>query len=88
MAEFPANCRDDDEPREMLSCKFIVMQGMEVSEMSQELRWCLRSNCPRYACVFVKIFSHEILGETIRFAFSIFIAICTPACFCTTSNDL
>jgi len=35
---------DDDESREMLSCQFIVMPGMEVTELSQELKWCLRSN--------------------------------------------
>jgi hypothetical protein len=38
---------DDDEPREMLACKFIVMPGMEVSELSQELKWCLRSKLPQ-----------------------------------------
>jgi hypothetical protein len=37
---------DDDESREMLSCKFIVMPGMEISELSQELRWCLRAKLP------------------------------------------
>jgi hypothetical protein len=37
---------DDDEPREMLSCKFIVMPGMEITELSQELRWCLRAKLP------------------------------------------
>jgi len=37
---------DDDEPREMQSCKFIVMPGMEVTDMSQELKWCLRSKLP------------------------------------------
>ena len=37
---------DDDEPREILSCKFIVMPGMEISELSQELRWCLRAKLP------------------------------------------
>jgi len=34
---------DDVEPREMLSCKFLVMPGMEILEISQELKWCLRS---------------------------------------------
>jgi hypothetical protein len=38
---------DDDEPREMLACKFIVMPGMEISELSQELKWCLRSKLPQ-----------------------------------------
>ena len=37
---------DDDEPREMISCKFIVMPGMEVTELSQELKWCLRAKLP------------------------------------------
>lgn len=42
---------DDDEPREMLACKFIVMPGMEVSELSQELKWCLRAKLPQDATV-------------------------------------
>src|SRR6266403_1623862 len=42
---------DDDESREMLSCKFIVMPGMEVTELSQELKWCLRSKLPSDAPV-------------------------------------
>jgi hypothetical protein len=37
---------DEDEPHEMLSCKFIVMPGMEIMEMSQELKWCLRAKLP------------------------------------------
>ncbi len=37
---------DDDAPREMQSCKFIVMPGMEITDMSQELKWCLRSKLP------------------------------------------
>src|SRR5436305_15093110 len=37
---------DDDDSREMLACKFIVMPGMEVTELSQELKWCLRSKLP------------------------------------------
>jgi hypothetical protein len=37
---------DDDESREMLSCKFIVMPGMEITELSQELKWCLRAKLP------------------------------------------
>jgi hypothetical protein len=37
---------DDDESRDMLACKFIVMPGMEVTELSQELKWCLRSKLP------------------------------------------
>jgi hypothetical protein len=37
---------DDDEAREMISCKFIVMPGMEVNELSQELKWCLRAKLP------------------------------------------
>ena len=38
MAKLP----DDDQAREMLSCKFIVMAGMEISELSPELKLCLR----------------------------------------------
>ena len=30
----------------MLACKFIVMAGMDISELSQELKWCLRSKLP------------------------------------------
>ncbi len=33
---------DDDETREMLSCKFMVMAGMEISKVSPELKACLR----------------------------------------------
>ncbi len=36
-----AKLPDDDEAREMLSCKFIVMAGMEISELSPELKSCL-----------------------------------------------
>jgi hypothetical protein len=35
----------------MLSCKFIVMPGMEITEMSQELKWCLRAKLPSGAAV-------------------------------------
>ena len=42
---------DDGESREMLSCKFIVMAGMEVTELSQELKWCLRAKLPSDAPV-------------------------------------
>jgi len=42
---------DEDEPHEMLSCKFIVMPGMEITEMSQELKWCLRAKLPADAPV-------------------------------------
>jgi len=33
---------DDDQPRDMLSCKFMVMPGMEVVDMSEDLKSCLR----------------------------------------------
>src|SRR5712692_9927363 len=42
---------DEDEPHEMLSCKFIVMPGMEIVELSQELKWCLRAKLPADAAV-------------------------------------
>lgn len=32
---------DDDQPREMISCKFIVMPGMNITEISPELQLCL-----------------------------------------------
>jgi hypothetical protein len=38
---------DDDDSREMLACKFIVMPGMDVTELSQELKWCLRTKLPQ-----------------------------------------
>jgi hypothetical protein len=38
-----AKLPDDDAAREMLSCKFIVMPGMEITELSPELRICLRA---------------------------------------------
>jgi hypothetical protein len=38
MAKLP----DDDRAREMLSCKFLVMAGMEITEISPELKLCLR----------------------------------------------
>jgi hypothetical protein len=38
MAKLP----DDDKPREMLSCKFMVMPGMEITEISPELKLCLK----------------------------------------------
>jgi hypothetical protein len=34
---------DDDQPMQMLSCKFLVVPGMKISDLSQELAWCLRS---------------------------------------------
>ena len=37
-----AKLPDDDEAREMLSCKFMVMSGMEITEISPELKLCLR----------------------------------------------
>jgi hypothetical protein len=33
---------DDDETREMISCKFMVMAGMEIKKVSPELKGCLR----------------------------------------------
>ncbi len=42
---------DDDQPREMLSCKFIVMPGMAITDISPELKWCLRQKLPANAAV-------------------------------------
>src|ERR1700740_1623097 len=38
---------DDDDSREMMACKFIVMPGMEITELSQEIKWCMRSKLPQ-----------------------------------------
>jgi hypothetical protein len=44
-------CRlpDDDEARPLLSCKFIVMDGMEIEQLSPELDYCLRAKLRRRA---------------------------------------
>ena len=34
---------DDDQPRPILSCKFIVSEGMNISELAPELVGCLRT---------------------------------------------
>jgi hypothetical protein len=41
-----AKLPDEDEPHEMLSCKFIVSSGLEVVEVSDELRLCLSAILP------------------------------------------
>jgi len=33
---------DDDQSRELLSCKFLVSAGMEISDLSPELKFCLQ----------------------------------------------
>lgn len=33
---------DGEEPFPMLSCKFLVVPGMVITELSEELKWCLR----------------------------------------------
>lgn len=33
---------DDDQPHEMLSCKFLVSAGMEITDISPELKYCLQ----------------------------------------------
>jgi hypothetical protein len=39
------NCQlsDDDQARPILSCKFLVSEGMQISEMAPELVGCLRA---------------------------------------------
>jgi hypothetical protein len=39
------NCQlsDDDQSRPILSCKFIVSEGMDISQMAPELVGCLRT---------------------------------------------
>ena len=34
---------DEDQPTPMLSCKFLVVAGMDITEVAQELTWCLKS---------------------------------------------
>ncbi len=34
---------DEDQPHELLSCKFLVSAGMEISEISPELKYCLQN---------------------------------------------
>ena len=34
---------DEDEAHELLSCKFLVSAGMEISEISPELKYCLQN---------------------------------------------
>ncbi len=34
---------DDDAPRPILSCKFIVSPGIEITDLSSELLWCMKS---------------------------------------------
>ena len=41
-----AKLPDDDEAREMLGCKFLVSSGLEIVELSDELRMCLRALLP------------------------------------------
>jgi hypothetical protein len=33
---------DEDRPHELLSCKFLVSAGMEITEISPELKYCLQ----------------------------------------------
>ena len=34
---------DEDRPHDLLSCKFLVSAGMEITEISPELMYCLKS---------------------------------------------
>jgi hypothetical protein len=34
---------DEDRPHELLSCKFMVSAGMEITEISPELKYCLQN---------------------------------------------
>jgi hypothetical protein len=40
---------DDDQPRPILSCKFIVSEGMVISDLAPELIGCLRTKLGKYA---------------------------------------
>jgi hypothetical protein len=41
-----AKLPDDDQAREMLGCKFLVSSGLEIEELSDELKLCLRALLP------------------------------------------
>jgi hypothetical protein len=41
-----AKLPDDDQAREMLGCKFLVSGGLEIEDLSDELRLCLRALLP------------------------------------------
>jgi hypothetical protein len=34
---------DEDQPSPMLSCKFLVVPGMNITELAPELTWCLNA---------------------------------------------
>jgi hypothetical protein len=34
---------DEDRPHDLLSCKFLVSPGMEITEISPELKYCLQA---------------------------------------------
>jgi hypothetical protein len=38
-----AKLPDEDRPHDLLSCKFMVSAGMEISEISPELKYCLQA---------------------------------------------
>jgi len=38
---------DEDQPHELLSCKFLVSAGMEITEISPELKYCLQRKLPK-----------------------------------------
>jgi hypothetical protein len=41
-----AKLPDDDRAREMLGCKFLVSSGLEIEDLSDELKLCLRALLP------------------------------------------
>jgi hypothetical protein len=45
------NCQlsDDDQSRPILSCKFLVSEGMNISELAPELVGCLRTKLGQVA---------------------------------------
>ena len=40
---------DEDQPHELLSCKFLVSPGMEITEISPELKYCLQKKLDKKA---------------------------------------
>ncbi len=38
---------DDNQAREMISCKFLVMASMNITQLTPELKWCLQAKLRR-----------------------------------------
>ena len=59
------NCQlsDEDQARPILSCKFIVSEGMSISQLAPELVGCLRTKLG--AVAMAEPFSHHATNEEV-----------------------